>query len=100
MPVKSPNDNFDVLNANREVDKIESDASGQLILCRELLMGSTGGMNDQAASIANVGEIREEAYPVNDRLSCFVTTPDAEGEDGAGAEWEIALSKRVRRVVR
>jgi len=48
---------LDVLNANRDTDQVGSDTASYLVLIRKLLMGGAGRVNNQAASIANIGKM-------------------------------------------
>ncbi len=60
-------------------------------------MGRAGGMDNKAARIPDIGEMREEAYIVDDRFASFVAAFDTEGEDGARRAQSIGAQRKILR---
>ena len=67
------------------------DAGGFLFGGAELLVRGGGGMNHQAAGVADVGEMREELQPIDELLASLIAALDAEREHGSGAFRRVLL---------
>jgi hypothetical protein len=74
-----------------------SDTRATLLLIRELLVGSTPGVNGQCLGITDVGKVRNELEAVND-LTTSATTLDAKAKDTTESSLQVSLSCLVIRM--
>lgn len=73
------------------------DTRATLLLVRELLMGSTPGVNGQCLSITDVGKVRNELEAVND-FTTSAAALDAKAKDTTESSLQVSLSRLVVRM--
>lgn len=85
------------LTSSMPIDRRTTSAGtcGLLLFRRQLRMGGGGRVDDQRARVADIGEMREELQSLDQLLSGFISTLDAEGEDRTCALRRIVLLDRV-----
>jgi hypothetical protein len=76
-------DVVDVLEAYRQPDEVGRYASGELLLCRELLVRGGGRVDGQAARVAHVRDVRDQLQCIDELAALFGAALDAEAENGA-----------------
>src|SRR5271166_4905493 len=62
-------------------------------------MRRRGGMQYQAAGVADIGEVREQAHALDQLDPGFVAALDAESEDRTGAFWQVFAGEVVKRAL-
>src|SRR5262249_33159914 len=70
--------------ADREADHIWARARRQALLVAQLAMRRPGGMQDQAAGVADIGEMRKQLHALDQFDPGLVAALDAKRKDGAG----------------
>src|SRR5689334_8729877 len=70
--VQIPEQVFQILQADRETNQFRSHASSDLLSSWQLLVSRRCRMNNQAARIADISQVRKDLQPVNKLLPCFV----------------------------
>src|SRR5258708_40226686 len=98
--VQIPQDILDIFKPDGETNQVGRDAASGEVLCRELLVRGAGGMNDQAARVADVGQVREKLHRVDHRFASLVAALDAEGEESTRPPRQIAIPQPLPRIVR
>ena len=88
-----------VLQADRETHHVGAGAGGLALLVGELAMGGGGGVDDQAADVADVGQVREQLDAGDELHARLVAALQAEGEDRAGALGADLLDEGMIRVL-
>src|SRR5690606_9351555 len=76
-------DVVDVLDAHREAHKIGGDAGRKLLGFGELRVRRRGGVDDEAARVADVREEAEELDAVDEPLAGLEAALDAKGDEAA-----------------
>src|SRR5688572_7286671 len=70
-----------VLDPDREAHDVIASAGGSALLGRELAVRRRGRMNDEAAHVADIGEVREELERADELHARLVATLETESED-------------------
>src|SRR5690606_5430250 len=58
--IEVADDVVDALDPDRKANHVRSGAGGDLLLFRQLAMGGRGRMQDEAACVADIGEVGED----------------------------------------
>src|SRR5215468_8476395 len=86
-------DVVDGLEADREAHHVGAGAGGDLLLVGELAVCSRGGVQDQRARVAEIGEVREQLDALHQLDAGFVAALQAEGEQRSRALRQVFLCK-------
>ncbi len=89
------NDIFGILDTDRKAYDLGAGAGGRTLRVRELAMRRRGRMNDEAADIADVGEMREQPQRRDERDAGLISTFEAEREHGARPLGNETLGQRM-----
>src|SRR6516164_5883257 len=84
---------------DREADHVGPGPGGRALLVGQLTMCRRRRMQDQAARVADIGEVREQAHALDQLDAGFVAASDAESEDCAGTFWQVFAAEVVKRAL-
>src|SRR3984957_5192117 len=87
----------DMFDADRETDIAVGNAGLDLILGRELRMGGRGGMNGEAARVADIGDVIEELQAVDETPPRFASFGEFETDKAAELAVQIFVGALARR---
>src|ERR1700722_7500618 len=87
----------DMLDADREADIAFRNAGFDLILRRKLRMGGRGGMNGEAARVADIGDVIEELQAVDETPPRFASFGEFETDKAAELAVQIFVGALARR---
>src|SRR5688500_16177362 len=73
----------DVLESDREAHQTRGDAGGELLLRGELRVRRGGGVDDERAHVADVGQVAEEAERVDELAPGLDAALELERQDRA-----------------
>src|SRR5271169_6479515 len=85
--------------ADREANDVGGGAGRQALLVGQLAVRRRGGMQNQTAGVADIGEMREQAHALDQLDPGFVAALDAESEDRAGTFWQVFAGEVVKRAL-
>ena len=88
------------LQADREAHDVGAGAGGFALLVGELAVGRRGGVQDEAAGVADIGEVREELHAFDELDAGLIAALDAKGEDRTRTLWQVFAREVVVRAVR
>ena len=87
---------FGAFEADRQADHVGAGAGCQALLVAELAVGGRSGVQNQAAGIADIGEVREQLDVFDQLYAGFVTALDPEREDRPGASRQVFAGQAVK----
>ncbi len=86
-----------MLDADGEADQPRRDPGAGLLGLRQLAVGGRGGVDDEAAHVADVGHVAVQLERLDEPLAGRCAAGDLEGEDGAGSLGCVLEGTRVPR---
>src|SRR3546814_1663768 len=86
-------DVVDMLEPDGEPHVVVGDAGRQLVLGRELGVGGGGGMDGEAARVAEIGDVIEELQRVDEAASGLLAAGKLEAHQPAIAALEIEIGR-------
>src|SRR6516164_620402 len=85
--------------ADREAYHIGAGPGRQSLLVAQLTMRRRRRMQDQAAGVADIGEVREQVHALDQLDPGFVAAFDAESKDRTGTFWQVFSGELVERAL-
>src|SRR5262249_34587906 len=85
--------------ADRQADDVRTGAGCLALIVRALAVGRRGGVQDQAARVADIGEMREQLHAFDKPDAGLVAALDPKREDRAGALRQVFAGEVMKRVV-
>ena len=93
-------DVLDSFQADRQPHHLGTSAGLHALFVSKLTMSCRGRMDDQAARVADIGEMAEQLDVADQRDAGVIAALEPEGEHGARAFWNIPLGQCMELVVR